>query len=161
MKTAPTRVRRIGKSSAPGCSSCNGTAGTGRIRPRSPPNVPAELAVEVLQLERAAGNSDVVEVASGITRRWGTCCNVSQHEADRQIAGYWLPAWNDPALSKEATPVALRQGSFEPTIKPSPTDGGDPRHRKRDAPCHIALGKNQNAISGSSLHRGRFLPLST
>ena len=36
--------------------------------------------------------------ASGITRRWGTCCNVSQLEADHQIAGHWLPSRNDPAL---------------------------------------------------------------
>ena len=45
--------------------------------------------------------------ASGITRRWGMCCNVSQLEADRQIAGYWLPSRNDPALNREATRAAL------------------------------------------------------
>ena len=65
--------------------------------------------------------------ASGITRRWGMCCNVSQLEADRQIAGHWLPSRNDPALNREATRVALRQGSFEPASEASPTDGGDPR----------------------------------
>ena len=71
--------------------------------------------------------------AGGITRRWGMCCNVSQLEADCQIAGHWLPSRNDPALNREATCVALRQGSFEPASEASPTDGGDPRHRKRDS----------------------------
>ena len=59
-------------------------------------------------------------------------CNVSQLEADRQIAGHWLPSRNDPALNREAARVALRQGSFEPASEASPT-GGDPRHRKRDS----------------------------
>ena len=68
--------------------------------------------------------------ASGITRRWGMCCNVSQLEADRQIAGHWLPSRNDPALNREATGVALRQGSFEPASEASPTDGGRPAPQK-------------------------------
>jgi hypothetical protein len=66
--------------------------------------------------------------ASGITRRWGTCCNVLQPEADRQSAGHWLPSRNDPALNR-SNACCVRQGSFEPASEASPTDGGDPRHR--------------------------------
>ena len=72
--------------------------------------------------------------ASGITRRWGMCCNVSQLEADCQIAGHWLPSRNDPALNREATRVALRQGSLRVGQRADPhPPGGDPRHRKRDS----------------------------
>src|SRR6478672_9851467 len=59
----------------------------------------------------------------------GRCCNVSQLEADCQIAGHWLPSRNDPPLNREAARVALRQGSFEPASEASPT-GGDPAPQK-------------------------------
>ena len=87
--------------------------------------------------------------ASGITRRWGMCCNVSQLEADRQIAGYWLPSRNDPALNREATRVALRQGSFEPASEASPTDGGRPAPQKTGLRC----------VSGSVLVAPEFFDL--
>jgi hypothetical protein len=107
--------------------------------------------------------------ASGITRRWGMCCNVSQLEADCQIAGHWLPSRNDPALNREATRVALRQGSFEPASEASPTDGGDPRHRKRDStgygsnhlvvsnPTPLRQGMALSAINGWALEPSHIL----
>jgi hypothetical protein len=72
--------------------------------------------------------------ASGITRRWGTCCNVLQPEAERQIAGHWLPSRNDPALNREATPVALRQGSLRVGQRADPYPLGDIRGAENGTP---------------------------
>ena len=92
--------------------------------------------------------------ASGITR-WGTCFNVLQPEADRQIAGHWLPSRNDPALNKEATRVALRQGSFEPASEASPTDGGRPApQRKRDSHAYEACPAQRPLLGVKRTWRG-------
>jgi hypothetical protein len=71
--------------------------------------------------------------ASGITRRWAMCCNVSQLEADPQIAGHWLPSRNDPALNREA--------GNEPM-------GGYPRRRKRDSDVGGMEGSFDRGLNG-------------
>ena len=53
----------------------------------------------------------------GFVNSWVT------HEREHNTA----PAWR----------VALRQGSFEPASEASTTDGGDPRHRKRDSTANL------------------------
>ena len=68
--------------------------------------------------------------ASGITRRWGMCCNVSQLEADCQIAGHWLPSRNDPALNR-----ALRQGSLRVGQRADPHPPGEIRATETGLQC--------------------------
>ena len=79
--------------------------------------------------------------ASGITRRWGMCCNVSQLEADCQIAGHWLPSRNDPALNREAACCVETRFIEGRAASRSASTGGDPRRRKRDSDARSGRGE--------------------
>jgi hypothetical protein len=84
--------------------------------------------------------TDTCRVANGQrasgTRRWRTCCNVSQLEADRQIAGYWLPNRNNPELNREATRISLRQGSLRVGQRADPHLPGESAQQKKETPMH-------------------------
>ena len=53
-----------------------------------------------------------------------------------------------------ATRMALRQGSFEPASATSPTDGGDPRHRKRDSHAYEACPAQRPLLGVKRTWRG-------
>ena len=96
----------------------------------------------------------------GITRRWGMCCNVSQLEADScQIAGHWLPSRNDPTLNREATRVALRQGSLRVGHRDDPHPPGDIRGAENGTPTRSRSkttgGRSASAAQQSHLHQGK------